>query len=64
MPRVIQVIESEENEGDGTPKNVIRTVRRYYTLEGKLLAEYDTWLNRPKFMKGWVQIPPEREFEK
>lgn len=43
MPKVIQVIENEETDGNGTDKNPYRMVRRYYTLEGKFLAEYDHW---------------------
>ena len=40
-PRVIQVIEVYEQRGSGTEEDVYREVRRYYTLEGRYLAEND-----------------------
>lgn len=40
-PRVIQVIEADERRGGGTSGDPIRLVRRYYTLDGQLLAEND-----------------------
>lgn len=50
MPKIIQVIESLESKGlgkdDGDP---VRHVKRYYTLDGDLLAEHDAWeLGRSK----------------
>lgn len=41
MPRVIQVIESEEIRGSGKFRDPCRRVMQYYTLDGVLLAEYD-----------------------
>lgn len=41
MPRVIQVIESEECRGKGTEAEPFRTVRTYHTLDGEFLAEHD-----------------------
>lgn len=41
MPRVIQVIESEELRGAGTRDAPYRRVRQYHTLNGDLLAEAD-----------------------
>jgi len=41
MPKVIQVIQSEECEGKGTSGNPNRTVIFYHTLDGKYLARYD-----------------------
>jgi len=44
MPRVIQVIETDEPRGaGGHPGDPCRRVTRYYTLEGTLLAERDEW---------------------
>lgn len=41
MPKVIQVIESIETEGAGTPDNPYRGVTRYYTTDGEFIAEND-----------------------
>jgi hypothetical protein len=43
MPRVIRVIESEWPRGEGRPgeDDGYRTVMRYHTLDGVLLAELD-----------------------
>ena len=41
MPRVIQVIQTEEQRGDGTQESPLRQVSQYYTLEGEFLAEDD-----------------------
>lgn len=41
MPQVIKVIEAEEPEGKGIESDPYRIVKRYYTLDGKLLAEND-----------------------
>lgn len=45
--RVISVIETERRIGDGSDANPVRLVRRYWTLNGELLAESDpaapTW---------------------
>jgi len=39
--KVIQVVEVEFIRGEGTPKDVVRPCKQYYSFEGKLLAEYD-----------------------
>lgn len=39
MPRVLPVIEVEETIGKGLPHDPVRTILRYYTPEGRLLAE-------------------------
>lgn len=41
MPKVIEVIESEEHEGEGVKNDPYRLVVRYYTLGGDFLAEND-----------------------
>lgn len=49
MPKIIQVIESQESKGHGeTDADPIRFVTRYYTLEGDLLAEHDPWVLEPE----------------
>jgi len=46
MPRVIQVIESDEVRGSGRDHtDTLRRVTQYHTLEGELLAEKDPWLS-------------------
>lgn len=39
MPRVIQVIETDEPRGKGVDGDVFRRVRTYWTLEGEWLGE-------------------------
>lgn len=39
MPRVIQVIETEELRGNGTTSNPFRRIRTYWTMEGDQLGE-------------------------
>jgi hypothetical protein len=39
---VIRVIHTTAKRGSGTPNNPERVVHQYWTLEGMLLAEYDT----------------------
>lgn len=42
--RVIQVIETDLREmGEGTPGDPHRRIIQYYSLDGELLAEHDTW---------------------
>lgn len=41
MAKVIQVIETEECRGKGTPDSPLRGVKQYWSLDGKLLAEFD-----------------------
>lgn len=44
MPRVIQVIESDEARGSGNDDDTIcRRVTMYHTLDGELLAEKDDY---------------------
>jgi len=40
---VIQVIRTKENIGDGTVKDPVRIVIRYWDFEGNLLAENDSF---------------------
>jgi len=49
--RVIEVIEANEHEGDGTEANPHRIVMRYYSRDGELLAERDTWHENVKAVK-------------
>lgn len=39
--RVIQVIETISVRGGGTEKDLMRPVRQYWSLDGKLLADDD-----------------------
>ena len=41
--RVIQVIETSENRGNGTEEDPVRTITRYWDFEGKLLGEVDPY---------------------
>ncbi len=42
--RVIRVIETTNaTRGKGTPDSPIRTLRQYYSEDGELLAEVDSW---------------------
>lgn len=41
--KLIQVIEVVESTGRGVAGDPVRSVRRYYTPEGELLAERDEW---------------------
>jgi hypothetical protein len=43
MPKLMQVIQSEETEGKGVANDPYRRVTRYYTPEGDLLAENDSY---------------------
>ena len=43
MPRVIQVIQSDESRGEGTDEDICRTVIQYHDFEGNFLAEFDTY---------------------
>ena len=40
---VIQVIRTKESVGDGTEKDPVRIVIRYWDFEGNLLAENDSF---------------------
>lgn len=51
MPKLIEVIENLETEGKGTDESPCRLVTRYYTLDGKFLAERDEWLDRQMAFK-------------
>lgn len=52
MPRVIQVIESEEYRGKATDDDPVRKVRMIHDLEGNHLAEWDEF-----YMKHSI-LPP------
>lgn len=39
--QVINVIETKSMRGRGTPEDMCRIVRQYWSLDGKLLAEND-----------------------
>lgn len=39
--KVVQVIETKSTKGAGTESDLSRQVTQYWSLEGKLLAEYD-----------------------
>jgi len=41
--RIIQAIQVEEHEGNGTRIDPNRIVMRYYTLDGEFLAKNDNW---------------------
>ena len=41
MATVIQVIYAEENKGTGTPEDPVRIVKKLYTLDGKMIVEFD-----------------------
>jgi len=43
--RIIQVIETISNRGNGTENNPYREVIQYWDFEGKLLAEVDPFKN-------------------
>lgn len=43
--KVIQVIEADEQRGEGTTENPFRVVRVYYSLDGNVLATSDSWLD-------------------
>ena len=42
-PKVISVIESYQQRGNGSEDHPYRQVRQYHTTTGKFLAEYDDW---------------------
>ena len=43
MPRLIQVIQSVENRGEGNDHSPFRHVVKYHDLDGNFLAEFDGW---------------------
>ena len=54
VARVIQVIETRSCRGDGTQENPCRIVIQYWSLEGKMLAEKDSYNendDKPKLSK-------------
>lgn len=55
MPRVIQVIESDELRGKGVEGSPVRRVRTYFTPEGEWLGEaHDSYRDAEKFAEdGW-----------
>ncbi len=54
--RVIQVIVTElERRGMGTEKDPVRRVRQYWSLDGKLLAEVDSWADS---VSPFIEPPP------
>lgn len=42
----ISVIHIVASRGDGTPENIVRNVDQYWSKDGKLLAEKDSFDNR------------------
>lgn len=42
--RVVPVIETKSTRGAGTSANPIRLVTQYWSLDGKLLAENDSFM--------------------
>ena len=44
MPRVISVIQHNEKRGAGTDTDPVRVVTQYFTVQGELLAEHDSWM--------------------
>jgi hypothetical protein len=48
MAKLIQVIEAETLRGTGVDADPFREVYQLWTLEGELIHEYDSWLERPK----------------
>ncbi len=38
---VVNVIRTDTTEGIGTKESPVRTIRRYWTLDGKLISEQD-----------------------
>lgn len=42
--KVISIIRTTEVHGDGSKSNPVRTVRSYWTLNGKLLFQEDSYL--------------------
>lgn len=37
--KIVEVIMTENVEGKGTPESPVHTMRRYWTLDGELIAE-------------------------
>lgn len=56
--KVIQVIETFDNRGRGTNEDPVRNVKQFWSFDGELLMEDDSWffmrkMNRlEKEMKG------------
>jgi hypothetical protein len=47
--KVIQLIETTlTRAGEGKEGDPIRTIKQYWTLDGELVAEYDTWTQQGK----------------
>ena len=44
--KIIQIIEAISCRGDGTPTNPHRRIVQYWTFDGKLLFEFDSWVDR------------------
>ncbi|KKL24017.1 hypothetical protein LCGC14_2419580 [marine sediment metagenome] len=43
MTRVIQLIETYEKRGEGTKNDPVRQVMQLFTLDGKLVVEFDSY---------------------
>lgn len=48
MVKLIEVIEVDRKVGKGVHGNPIRMVKQYWSTDGELLAQYDSWKERPK----------------
>lgn len=44
--KLVNVIEIVFNRGKGIPGDPVREVRQYWSTDGQLLAECDTWENK------------------
>ena len=44
--KVVQIIEATSCRGEGTPTNPHRRIVQYWTFDGKLLFEFDNWVDR------------------
>lgn len=47
MARVVQMIETDNRRGTGVDHDPYRTVRQWWTLDGKLVVELDFWPHTP-----------------
>lgn len=61
MAKVIEVIFTRDRRGIGTEQDPVRLVEQLWTLDGKLICEWDHHTSQPRTGPGWEQLQREPE---
>jgi hypothetical protein len=56
MPRIVRLIENDTTRGDGSAGDPCRMVRQLFTLDGLLIAEYDSWKDYSHYRPDLINV--------